>query len=112
MRDDTPECPFCGKRIMRPEATKTDFGEVLSGTCQCGTIFVCDPTGHGGGEAYLAALALMKGDRDIHLLDPDKDYVYEDFDYDIKSHKRLYTSSRRSMGKLVFVKLRQGSGLK
>lgn len=112
MRDDTPECPFCGRRIVRPEPTMTDFDEVLSARCACGSIFVCDPTGHSAGEAYMEALALMKGDRDIHLLDPDRDYLHEDFDYDMKSHKRVYSRGRRSTGKLIFVKPRSQDHVK
>lgn len=100
-----PKCPFCSKVIFRPEVTKTDFGEILSGKCECGTIFVCDLTGHCVGEAYLEALVLLKGDWDIGVLDPEKDYIYAEMDYDYKTHQRiLYVTKGESHGKLVFLK--------
>ncbi|MCX7913095.1 MAG: HEAT repeat domain-containing protein [Thermodesulfovibrionales bacterium] len=100
-----PKCPFCGSIISRPEETKTDFGKILSGKCDCKTIYVCDLTGHCVGEAYMEALVLLKGDWDIGLLEPDKDYSYAEMDYDYKTHKRiLYVSKGESHGKLVFLK--------
>jgi hypothetical protein len=103
-----PECPFCGRYIVRPETTRTEFGEVLSGKCNCGAVYVCDPTGHNTGEAYMEALAMAKGDWDIGLMGEDLDYQGEDMDYDLKSHRRLYSAGMgEARGKLVFVKLKK-----
>lgn len=103
-----PECLFCRRYIVRPAVTKTEFGEILSGRCECGAIYVCDTTGHNAGEAYTEALALMKGDWDIALLNPDDDYEVMNMDYDLRTHLRIY--SRRlnmQVGKLIFVKSKQ-----
>ncbi len=103
-----PRCPFCGKDISRPIITKTDLGEILSGKCDCETIFVCDLTGRCVGEAYMEALVLLKGDWDIGVLDPDKDYSYADMDYDYRTHKKVNSSNLgESPGKLVFLKPRR-----
>lgn len=103
-----PRCPFCNKDISRPVITKTDLGEILSGKCDCDTIFVCDLTGHCVGEAYMEALVLLKGDWDIGVLDPDKDYSYADMDYDYRTHKKVNSANLgESPGKLVFLKPRK-----
>ncbi|MDI6728395.1 MAG: hypothetical protein QMD44_05650 [Thermodesulfovibrionales bacterium] len=102
-----PECPFCGRHIVRPETTCTEFGEILSGRCNCGAVYVCDPTGHNSGEAYMEAMAMAKGDWDIGMMDEDMDYQTEDMDYDLKNHMRLYSAGMgETRGKLVFVKLK------
>ncbi len=101
-----PECPFCGRYVARPEETRTEFGEVLSGKCDCGAVYVCDPTGHNTGEAYMEALAMAKGDWDIDLIGEGVDYQAEDMEYDFKNHMRLYsTGMGEAGGRLVFVKL-------
>jgi len=102
-----PECPFCGRYIIRPEIKRTEFGEVLSGKCNCGAVYVCDPTGHNAGEAYMEALAMAKGDWDIGLMNEDMDYQTKDMDYDLKSHTRLYSAGMGEIhGKLIFVRLK------
>lgn len=102
---NTPQCPFCGRNILKPVITTTDFGEILCGKCVCNTIYVCDLTGRCVGEAYMEALVLLKGDWDIGVLDPDKDYSYADMDYDYRTHKRVNSASiGESPGKLVFLK--------
>lgn len=103
-----PRCPFCGKDISKPVITKTDMSEILSGKCDCGTIFVCDLTGHCVGEAYMEALVLLKGDWDIGVLDPDRDYTYADMDYDYRTHRKVNSANiGESPGKLVFLKPRR-----
>lgn len=103
-----PECPFCGRHVVRPETTMTEFGEILSGRCNCGAVYVCDPTGHNTGEAYMEAMAMAKGDWDIGLMDEYMDYQTEDMDYDLKNHMRLYSAGMgETRGKLVFVKLKR-----
>lgn len=103
-----PRCPFCGKDISKPVITKTDMSEILSGKCDCDTIFVCDLTGHCVGEAYMEALVLLKGDWDIGVLDPDRDYTYADMDYDYRTHRKVNSANiGESPGKLVFLKPRR-----
>jgi hypothetical protein len=104
MNKYTPECPFCGRSIARPENIKTEFADVLGGRCDCGAWYVCDPTGHNVGEAYAEALALMRGDWDINMLEPDADYRIEDMDYDVKRHARIFSKAfADASGKLIFV---------
>ncbi len=106
MNKYTPECPFCGKNITAPEKTKTDFGEIISGRCACGAVYVCDPTGHNMGEAYMDALAFAKGDWKFAEMSSDEDYLTNDMDYDLRTHSRLYSKSTgQSGGKLIFVKI-------
>ena len=106
MNKYTPECPFCGKSITAPEKTKTDFGEIIAGRCACGAVYVCDPTGHNMGEAYMDALALAKGDWKLDEMNSDEAYLTNDMDYDLRTHSRLYSKSTgQSGGKLIFVKI-------
>ncbi|MDI6801517.1 MAG: hypothetical protein QMD01_05630 [Thermodesulfovibrionales bacterium] len=106
MNKYTPECPFCGKHITAPEKIKAELGEIIAGRCACGAVYVCDPTGHNMGEAYMEALAFAKGDWDIYSMSPDTDYFMTDMDYDLKRHARLYSKSTgEGGGKLIFVKL-------
>ncbi|BCB97422.1 hypothetical protein JZK55_23440 [Dissulfurispira thermophila] len=100
-----PECPFCGRYVVRPETTKTEFGEILSGRCNCGAVYVCDPTGHNAGEAYMEALALARGNWEIELMGEDIDYQTKDMDYDLKTHMKIYSAGVSEMKrKLIFVK--------
>jgi predicted house-cleaning noncanonical NTP pyrophosphatase (MazG superfamily) len=100
------ECPFCKKYISPPKETMTEFGNVLSGKCSCGAVYVCDPTGRNVGEAYMEALALAKGDWGIGEISEGSDYRVEEIGYDLKSNVRIYSSSKTEIsGKLIFVKL-------
>jgi hypothetical protein len=106
----TPECPYCGKYIDRPKDTMTEFGPIISGKCNCGAVYVCDPTGHNVGEAYNEAVALAKGDWDIGELDSDA-YDMREMDYDMKSHIRVSVKGMNfHAGKLIFIKMLQSSG--
>ncbi len=103
----TPECPFCGRIISQPAEAKTEFGTVTAGSCECGTIYVCDLTGHNTGEAYMEALALARGNWQINDMGEDVDYETCDIDYDIHSHQRVFSRGLGSpAGRLVFVKLK------
>ena len=103
----TPECPFCGRIIDRPAETKTEFGNVTAGACECGALYVCDPTGHNTGEAYSEALALARGGWQIDGMDENVDYETAVMDYDENSHQRLYSKGLRSLsGRLVFIRLK------
>jgi len=107
----TPGCPFCGKHILQPEETQTGFGSVLFNRCACGAVYVCDPTGHNTGEAYMEALALMKGDWNIDMLDPDLDYDSVEMDYDLKSNTHIQAKGMAGFsGKLLFIKSKNAEG--
>jgi len=108
-----PECPFCRRYVERPESIKTEFGDVLGGRCVCGAVYVCDPTGHNTGEAYMEALAMAKGDWDIGQISQEIDYQAEDMDYDLRKHMRLYSAGMgEARGRLVFIKLTAHDALK
>lgn len=102
------ECSFCGRYIARPEITKTEFDDILSGACMCGAVYVYDRTGRNVGEAYMEALVLAKGDLDIGDISEGVDYQTVDIDYDLKTDRAIHSGGdRRSIyGKLVFVKLK------
>lgn len=103
-----PECPFCGRHIVHPEKTMTEFGEVLSGKCNCGSVYVCDPTGRNVGEAYMEALAIAKGDWNIYELGEDEDYEIKEMGYNLKNHMQIHSAAMsEAKGKLIFVKLRR-----
>jgi glutaredoxin len=107
MNKNTPECPFCKRFISRPDEIKTEFGSVLGGSCECGTVYVCDPTGHNTGEAYMEALALAKGNWQINSIEENVDYETVNLDYDEKTHQVLYSKGLSSLsGRLVFIKVK------
>ena len=102
----TPECPFCGRTIERPRNAMTEFGEIISGRCQCGAAYVCDPTGHNVGEAYGDAMAFAAGDWNIGELEADC-YALEEMDYDLKSHSRVSAKGMNfQAGKLICIKMK------
>lgn len=106
MNKYSPECPFCSKYIDSPGTTRTAFGEILSGSCGCGAVYVCDPTGRNTGEAYMEALALAKGDWEIGSMTQDLDYEVKEIEYDLKKHARVYSKALSdAVGRLVFIKL-------
>ena len=106
----TPECPFCSKMLERPRNTRTEFAEVISGRCECGAIYVCDPTGHNVGEAYGDAIALAAGNWNIGELDSDS-YSMEEMDYDMKSHSQVSAKGMNfQTGKLIFIKMKDPNG--
>lgn len=106
MNKHPAECPFCKKYINPPEEVTTEFGNVLSGRCNCGAVYVCDPTGRNVGEAYMEALAIAKGDWNVHLIGEGEDYMVKEINYDLKSNTQIYSSSKQEIGgKLIFVRL-------
>ena len=101
----TPECPFCGKYISKPAPTRTEFVEIISGKCECGAVYVCDPTGHNVGEAYGDAMALATGDWNIGELASDS-YDMKEMSYDLKSHSRISAKGlNMKAGGLIFIKM-------
>ncbi|MGO9378842.1 MAG: DVU0298 family protein [Dissulfurispiraceae bacterium] len=101
----TPECPYCGKYISQPVPTRTEFVEIISGKCECGAVYVCDPTGHNVGEAYGDAMALATGQWNIGELGPDS-YDMKEMFYNLKSHSRMSAKGlNMQCGKLIFIKM-------
>ncbi|HMK55516.1 MAG TPA: HEAT repeat domain-containing protein [Dissulfurispiraceae bacterium] len=101
----TPECPYCGKPLARPEPTRTEFVEIISGKCDCGAVYVCDPTGHNVGEAYSDAMALAAGEWNIGDMDAES-YDLKEMDYDLRSHSRVYAKGLNvQSGKLIFIRM-------
>jgi len=105
-----PTCPFCGRPITKPSYLPIGLSELEAGICECGSIYVCDITGHNRGTAFLEALYIAcAGDWDLALsLELNEDYkeIWIE-NYDLPSHSVLpYSSSeRKRSGVLLFLKL-------
>ncbi len=73
-----PWCPFCGQTIGKPKPpVARKLGEFSVGTCQCGAVYTCDPTGHSVGAAMVEAMVYACND-DWDLaweLMPEDDYL-------------------------------------
>lgn len=107
MNKYSPECPFCRRYIGPPDEMRTEFGSVLGGSCECGAVYVYDPTGHNTGEAYMEALALAKGNWQIGGIEEEVDYESAGLDYDSQRHQAVAAKGQISMlGRLVFIKLK------
>jgi len=101
----TPECPYCGRYISKPVPTRTEFVEIISGKCECGAVYVCDPTGHNVGEAYGDAMAFASGEWNIGELASDC-YDMKEISYDLKSHSRISAKGlNMKAGALIFIKM-------
>lgn len=58
-----PWCPFCGNDVGRPtELAQRKMTEFPVGTCDCGSVYVCDATGHNVGAAMVECLVYACGD--------------------------------------------------
>jgi len=107
-----PWCPFCGQTVGRPRPPKErKLGEFDCGTCQCGAVYTCDPTGHNVGAAMVEALVFAAGD-DWDLaweLVPEDDYLTGRIEnYDEVSHQVLdqkHLDGRHVRGVLYFVRI-------
>jgi len=73
-----PWCPFCGQTIAKPKPpVNRKLGEFSVGSCQCGAVYTCDPTGHNVGAAMVEAMVYACND-DWDLaweLMPEDDYL-------------------------------------
>jgi hypothetical protein len=73
-----PWCPFCGQTIAKPKPpVNRKLGEFSVGSCQCGAVYTCDPTGHNVGAAMVEAMVYACSD-DWDLaweLMPEDDYL-------------------------------------
>ncbi len=105
-----PNCPFCGRIIDKPSYLPIGFSDLEAGICECGSVYVCDITGHNRGTAFLEALFIAcAGDWDLALsLELDEDYkeIWVE-NYDLSSHSIIpYLSSEKKWsGVLLFIKL-------
>lgn len=106
-----PTCPFCGSFIAKPTYLPIGVSDLEAGKCECGSVYVCDITGHNRGAAFVEALLIAcGGDWDLAWeLVPEEDY-YEAWveGYDFSTHKIISESfyeGRKISGVLCFIKL-------
>lgn len=107
-----PWCVFCGQKIGKPQPpTQRKLQEFTVGTCQCGAIYTCDPTGFNIGSAMIEALVYACNDNwDLawELL-PEDDYLTGRIEkYDEQTHQVIETGNldgRFIRGVLYFVRL-------
>ncbi len=107
-----PWCPFCGQDVDRPaEPEKRKMSEFLLGSCQCGSVYACDQTGHNIGAAMVDCLVHACNDNwDLAWdLMPDDDYLTNRVEnYDLLTHRVVDTRNldgRAVGGVLYFVRL-------
>lgn len=108
----SPWCPFCGQQVGRAtEAPIRKMTEFPVGTCQCGAVYTCDPTGHNVGAAMVEALVYACGDNwDLAWeLMPEDDYLtgrvenYDEMTHQVVDIKNI--DGRPVRGVLYFVRL-------
>lgn len=100
---DLPTCLFCGRVISPPEEKTTDFGEMIYGQCECGAIYVCEPTGHNQGEALVNAMFLASP-QGIENIELGVNFEVRERDYDYRTHQYVYIKNWLFSGKLFFIK--------
>ncbi len=100
---ELPTCLFCGRVINPPEDKNTEFGEIMYGKCECGAIYVCEPTGHNQGEALVDAMFLASPSG-IENIDLGKNFEIRERDYDYRLHQYIYAKYSPFQGKLFFIK--------
>jgi hypothetical protein len=107
-----PWCPFCGQTIGKPKPpVNRKLGEFTMGSCQCGAVYTCDPTGHNVGAAMVEAMVLACND-DWDLaweLMPEDDYLTGRLEnYDEQTDQVVeggYLDGRTIRGVVYFVRL-------
>jgi hypothetical protein len=107
-RTKPARCPFCGAEIQRPvEVEGGQWYDFAGGFCDCGAVFVLDPTARNGGAAFLQSLIMVTdGDMDRAMsLTEGEDY---DAGYVHKYNVHLNRLDPNSFGTLYFVRLRAG----
>ena len=107
-----PWCPFCGQDVGRPvEPVERKMDEFLLGECQCGAVYVSEPTGFNVGAAIVECMVAACQDNDdlAWELEPDVDYLTSRLEgYDEISHYVYETQEhegRRISGLLYFIRL-------
>ncbi len=108
----SPWCPFCGQKVGRAtDAVTRKMTEFPVGTCQCGAVYSCDPTGHNIGAAMVETLVYACGDNwDFAWeLMPEDDYLtgrvenYDELTHQVVDIKNI--DGRPVRGVLFFVRL-------
>ena len=99
-------CPFCSDEILRPvEVEGGQWYDFAGGFCNCGAVFVHDPTARNGGAAFLQALVMVSdGDMDRAMsLSEGEDY---DCGYVQNYDSNQHVLDPNSFGTLYFVRPR------
>lgn len=107
---EIPTCLFCGKAIEPPESRITEFGDVIYGRCDCGAIYVCEPTGHNQGDALLDAMLLVSPEG-IENVEFGVNYELRERDYDLRTHQYVYMKTSRFQGRLFFIRPIKGGAM-
>ncbi len=107
-----PWCPFCGQEVAPAEdKPNRKLSEFTVGSCSCGAVYSCDPTGHNVGAALVETLVHACGDNDelAWELLPEDDYLTGRIeDYDELTHQVIETRNldgRSIRGVLYFIRL-------
>ena len=107
-----PWCPFCGQEVARAiDKQNRKMSEFTVGSCTCGAVYSCDPTGHNVGAAMVETLVHACGDNDdlAWELMPEDDYLTGRIEnYDEITHQVVETRNldgRAVRGVLYFVRL-------
>jgi hypothetical protein len=107
-----PWCPFCGMDVGRPTVgLQRKMREFPLGTCECGAVYVSDPTGHNIGAAMVECLVNACNEQwDLAWeLIPEEDYLTGLLeDYDEVTHQvvpKRNLDGRAVRGVLYFVRL-------
>jgi len=107
-----PWCPFCGQEVGRAvDKPNRKLSEFTVGSCSCGAVYSCDPTGHNIGAAMVETLVHACGDNDdlAWELLPEDDYLTGRIeDYDELTHQVIETRNldgRAVRGVLYFIRL-------
>uniref|UniRef100_A0A7C4EJQ8 Uncharacterized protein n=1 Tax=Thermodesulfovibrio aggregans TaxID=86166 RepID=A0A7C4EJQ8_9BACT len=103
MRREPVVCLFCGRVITPPQEVITEIGEVIYGKCECGAIYVCEPTGHNQGEALVQAMLLVSPEG-IDRIELDVDFELRERDYNYRTHQYVYIKNWLFSGRLFFLK--------
>ena len=107
-----PWCPFCGQEVARAVDTQNrKMSEFSVGSCSCGAVYCCDPTGHNVGAAMVETLIHACGDNDdlAWELMPEDDYLtgrienYDEITHQVVDSRNL--DGRAVRGVLYFVRL-------
>ena len=107
-----PWCPFCGQKVDRAvDLPNRKMGEFTVGSCECGAVYSCDPTGHNVGAAMVETLVHACGENwDLAWeLMPEDDYLTGRIEnYDEETHQVTdlkHVDGRAVRGVLYFVRL-------
>ncbi|MEN8134709.1 MAG: DVU0298 family protein [Thermodesulfobacteriota bacterium] len=107
-----PWCPFCGQDVEKPQQpVQRKMDEFTTGTCQCGAVYTCDPTGFNVGAAMVECMIHACNDNwDLAWeLMPDEDYISGRLDkYDEQTHQIVELGNldgRKIKGVLYFIRL-------